>query len=162
MWGFVAFGGWSSNQIRDGLSQTIAYSERLIGDDDPSVVSPTQDVQVLGFGTFSTADDAEAECRSAGLGGPHDSVSGSSWLPAGYHVTWYNHITTPNSVIVDCTGAPTSWAGGPAVINARSWHAGGVNAASCDGAVRFVNRDIARQVWRAVGTINGRESAGLE
>ncbi|MSR32419.1 MAG: DUF1559 domain-containing protein [Gemmataceae bacterium] len=41
---------------------------------------------------------------------------------------------------------------------ARSRHSGGVNAAFCDGSVRFIENAIDPTVWRALGTSAGGES----
>jgi prepilin-type N-terminal cleavage/methylation domain-containing protein/prepilin-type processing-associated H-X9-DG protein len=40
---------------------------------------------------------------------------------------------------------------------ARSRHLGGVNALRCDGSVEFYSNDIALNVWKALGTMNGGE-----
>ena len=40
---------------------------------------------------------------------------------------------------------------------ARSYHAGGVNALFMDGSVKFVINSIDRDTWRALGTRNGGE-----
>ncbi|HJZ90348.1 MAG TPA: DUF1559 domain-containing protein [Gemmataceae bacterium] len=40
---------------------------------------------------------------------------------------------------------------------ARSYHTGGVNAAMCDGSVRFVRNSINIQAWRAMSTSQGGE-----
>jgi prepilin-type processing-associated H-X9-DG protein len=45
------------------------------------------------------------------------------------------------------------------VAAARSRHPGGVNAAMCDGSVRFFFDDIAVDAWKALGTMNGEETA---
>jgi prepilin-type N-terminal cleavage/methylation domain-containing protein/prepilin-type processing-associated H-X9-DG protein len=45
---------------------------------------------------------------------------------------------------------------------ARSWHPGGVNAAFCDGSVRFVPDTIALGVWQALGTPAGGEAVSLD
>ncbi len=42
-----------------------------------------------------------------------------------------------------------------ACVTARSYHRGGVNALFLDGSIHFVNNDIARDVWRALGTRSG-------
>ena len=41
---------------------------------------------------------------------------------------------------------------------ARSRHPGGVNASMCDGSVRFFSNDIALNVWKALGSMNGAET----
>ncbi len=43
-------------------------------------------------------------------------------------------------------------------LAARSLHAGGVNAAMCDGSVRFFPNEIDLSVWQALSTSNGAES----
>ncbi|MBA2113787.1 DUF1559 family PulG-like putative transporter [Bremerella alba] len=48
------------------------------------------------------------------------------------------------------------------VLAARSWHPGGVQAAHCDGSVRFVSETIDLDVWRGMSTSSGSEVfAGL-
>ncbi|MEO1497410.1 MAG: DUF1559 domain-containing protein [Planctomycetota bacterium] len=43
---------------------------------------------------------------------------------------------------------------------ARSKHAGGVNAALCDGSVQFYTDDVDILIWRALGTSQGGEVGG--
>jgi prepilin-type N-terminal cleavage/methylation domain-containing protein/prepilin-type processing-associated H-X9-DG protein len=77
-------------------------------------------------------------------------------------------ITTPNSTAPDvCNWAiqngdplmPVNTAG-LEYSAARSRHAGGVNAALCDGSVRFVSKQIPLATWQALGTMNGGEAVG--
>ncbi len=48
------------------------------------------------------------------------------------------------------------------VVTARSYHRGGVNALFLDGSIHFVSNEIARDVWRALGTRSGGEVAFLD
>jgi prepilin-type processing-associated H-X9-DG protein len=48
------------------------------------------------------------------------------------------------------------------VTAARSRHPGGVNAAFCDGSLRFITNDVAFDVYQAMGTMNGQEVAAQE
>jgi prepilin-type processing-associated H-X9-DG protein len=48
----------------------------------------------------------------------------------------------------------------PMNYSSRSRHPGGVNAALCDGSVRFVVNDVDLTVWQAASTINGGEAIG--
>ena len=51
---------------------------------------------------------------------------------------------------------PTS--GQPEVyLGARSKHSGGVNAAMCDGSVRFFKNTVNINTWQAVSTSQGNE-----
>ncbi len=81
----------------------------------------------------------------------------------------FHTLLTPNTSAPDViasgwfqdTGDPAmpAIAGHPAtqVAAARSRHAGGVNALLCDSSVRFVNNDIALDVWMAMGSMDGQE-----
>jgi prepilin-type N-terminal cleavage/methylation domain-containing protein/prepilin-type processing-associated H-X9-DG protein len=53
-----------------------------------------------------------------------------------------------------------SVAAGQAYNAARSRHIGGVNAALCDGSVRFISNNIPLATWQAMGTMNGGEVVG--
>jgi prepilin-type N-terminal cleavage/methylation domain-containing protein/prepilin-type processing-associated H-X9-DG protein len=58
-----------------------------------------------------------------------------------------------------CTTAGT--ASGSRMISARSLHTGGVNAAMCDGSVRFVTNTVDVNAWRAAGSSRGGETLSL-
>jgi prepilin-type processing-associated H-X9-DG protein len=76
-------------------------------------------------------------------------------------------VTTPNSTAPDVVNwinpnpdnRTNHWAtsSGTQYSAARSWHTGGVNAAMCDGSIRFVRNSIILATWRAMGTMNGGE-----
>jgi prepilin-type N-terminal cleavage/methylation domain-containing protein/prepilin-type processing-associated H-X9-DG protein len=77
-------------------------------------------------------------------------------------------FTTPNSSAPDVVNwaipdndplMPVSTAGSE-YNTARSRHTGGVNAALCDGSIRFVTNSIALSTWSALGTMNGGEVPG--
>jgi len=98
----------------------------------------------------------------------------------------FSTATTPNSTVQDriwgpCPQpqgdgsyiAPCRTLGGPlrppgnndnnqrtAFAAARSKHTGGVNAALCDGTVRFVTNNVTAATWWALGTIRGNEPLG--
>jgi prepilin-type processing-associated H-X9-DG protein len=77
-------------------------------------------------------------------------------------------ITTPNSTAPDVVNwaipdadprMPVTTAG-TQYSAARSRHPGGVNAALCDGSVRFVTNSIQLATWQALSTAFGGESVG--
>ncbi len=149
--------------ITDGTSQTVFFSERLVGDNDPSHYSPRRDVVTRISGSapfpFLTATDAAVACNlNWSQVQYHSSFSGSSWLDYGYQSTLYNHVHVPNSRLPDCSQGQVDTDLG--AFSARSNHGDTVNAAMCDGRVQAVSSSIDLAVWRAIGTIAGNEDTG--
>jgi prepilin-type N-terminal cleavage/methylation domain-containing protein/prepilin-type processing-associated H-X9-DG protein len=58
--------------------------------------------------------------------------------------------------LMPCT--TTSTASYPRLMGARSLHTNGLNAAMCDGSVRFVQNSISFPVWNALGSSQGGET----
>jgi prepilin-type N-terminal cleavage/methylation domain-containing protein/prepilin-type processing-associated H-X9-DG protein len=146
-------------EFRDGMSHTILFSEKLIGDGNPSYFTPWTDFYFVSTPQAFTADDAIQACGSWALPNPtHASYSGWTWLFGGWNSTWYNHILPPNSRIPDCSGGTHVMAGGGhGSYCARSFHAGGVNAVFADGSSRYVSDQIDLAVWRSMSTRDGDE-----
>ncbi|MBY0458793.1 MAG: DUF1559 domain-containing protein [Gemmataceae bacterium] len=80
----------------------------------------------------------------------------------------FHTVTTPNSSAPDLISSTTFFRvnndplmpvalGNPQRAAARSRHTGGVNAALCDGSVRFFRNSIAAQAWAAMGSMAGGE-----
>jgi prepilin-type N-terminal cleavage/methylation domain-containing protein len=86
----------------------------------------------------------------------------------------FSTLNPPNSLVPDVAYGCNSTARAPCKVvgtgtpstnynqTARSYHTGGVNAATCDGAVRFVSQNIPANVWLAAGTRAGSEVGGLD
>jgi len=85
----------------------------------------------------------------------------------------FSTFNLPNSTVPDvaygcnqnfppapCTAVGTDHDGANYNQSARSYHSGGVNAALCDGSVRFVSASVSLNVWQAAGTRNGGETVG--
>ncbi|MFG0335311.1 MAG: DUF1559 domain-containing protein [Maioricimonas sp. JB049] len=141
----------------DGLSMTVMYSERTIGDRDPGHYTPYRDFWISPV-DFSLSDDAIRICRDHAVPNParHDSFAGTTWFYGGFGQTWYNHVVTPNSPIPDCSSG-VALGGSSGLYTARSFHPGGVFVCLADGSVRFISDQIDTFVWRAVGTRAGEE-----
>lgn len=148
----------------DGLSNTVAFSERLTGDVDTSEYAPVRDYFILqavaDSGDVFASPDAPwkliAACGSLTNPAPlHISHVGTNWFKPGLHHTLYNHLLTPNHPIPDCGVNADHFGWG--LMTARSVHSGGVNSLLMDGSVRFVSDSIDHSVWHAVGTRNGKE-----
>ena len=158
--GIVAHHGCRLQRVTDGLSQTVFFSEKVVGDRDSGVFTAWRDRAHFPEPVPGPPPDPEAimstlmaRCRapaSALIG--HDSFGGSSWLFSGYENTHYNHVLTPNSSIPDCDI-------GYRAIAARSLHPGGVHVLMGDGAVRFASESVDLIIWRGIGTIAGNEAA---
>ncbi len=75
-------------------------------------------------------------------------------------------LTTPNTTAVDVVNwaittsdpiyMPVTTAGAQ-YSAARSRHTGGVNAAMCDGSIRFFRNGVDSVAWKSMGTMNGGE-----
>ncbi len=138
--GWVSSGGFGSFvpyrkgfvEIADGLSNTLLMSE---------IVFPARD----------EINDAR----------------GDVFNERGAH--WFMAVTTPNTGIDQSSnGCPTATStdydpNNPCVqstyqqVAARSRHTSGVNAALCDGSIRFVSNTINLAPWQAMASINGSE-----
>lgn len=141
--------------VQDGLSHTVAFSERSIG--TGAVDSPASGRDFYSLPAFvRTADDLLIGCRIAALRREGPFVYGGRWwFWTGRERTLYNHAQTPNGAIPDCLQGGCRTA--PGLATARSFHRGGVNALMGDGSVRFVTDSVSQAVWRGLGTRNGGE-----
>jgi prepilin-type processing-associated H-X9-DG protein len=114
-------------------------------------------------GTSNTLMASEA------IQGRLDDLRGFTWWGGAAGFTTY---LTPNSSLPDVitggiceqSAAPnmpcttTSTPTYPRMMAARSWHTNGVNAALCDGSVRFIPNSISFAVWQALGSAKGGEA----
>lgn len=155
--GILTSDGMRPSQIADGLSNTAAMSERILGDRDPTRYTPARDVASLLVGPLTLLpDDFIAMCQTATPQSNHSSLTGYGWLYAYLGRTLYNHILEPNSKIPDCTRID-SGLGHLGSVSPRSWHPGMVHLLMCDGSVKTINDGIDRTVWRAIGTSQSHE-----
>src|SRR5665647_18791 len=132
--------------IKDGTSHTIAFTESLRGPGGTLPKTPTPNVQVYRASPCSIAIAQAGE--TGGLGAMLGSVTGwdgnrlTQWLESGLPTgPLMNGRFTPNSLLPDLTS------GSGRLCAARSYHFGGVNACFCDGSVRFVNDSIDVTSW---------------
>lgn len=147
-------------RVRDGLSQTVLFSERVVGDRNSELYTPFQDLAGLEDTYFYRPNDAVLGC--AGFSAPDATYSwlGTTWVLPHYAHTAFNHVLTPNSRIPDCmNGMSSHFTQG--AMTARSMHPGGVNVAFADGSVTFVSESVDLKVWRAIGSMSGGEVEGL-
>jgi prepilin-type N-terminal cleavage/methylation domain-containing protein len=156
--GFYSFPGvLGPSAFPDGLSQTVAYSERLRGTGDHGGLAPARDfgnILVMDACGSRSADYALDCCRLAATRTfPVSRQAGFTWFYGDFGCTAYNHAQEPNGRIPDAVQTD-AWIG---IVTARSAHPGGVDSLMGDGSVRFAKDSITRKIWRALGTRNGDE-----
>ncbi len=137
--------------IRDGLSGTALFSERLIGGSgraNQNALLVNVDAGFLGSGCVQVQ-------LPPGTPTPNDPFVGATWLRGASRHVAYSHFFPPNSRLLDCEAS--GWIA-MSVMTARSAHPGGVNLVFADGHGQFVGNEIELAVWRAWGTPNGGEN----
>lgn len=173
--GFGAFplrcGGLPLSAIRDGLSNTVAMSERSVGDGFKGQFSNNRDIwfnaaMLLGFDPKNASEDEfAATCDLARVSGPgnqYTPYSGHDFLESGYIHTMYNHLLPPNSQTPDCvlatyqiddpataTNITVSWG----AVGARSEHRDRtVSTLLLDGSVRLIAPSVDVEIWRSAAS----------
>jgi prepilin-type N-terminal cleavage/methylation domain-containing protein len=143
--------------IRDGLSNTAAMSERVRGHDDFVNLDVNADLfrnaAPWTESTFRAWCQGLSDAEAATL--PRNSAvanSGMNWLEGNMTWTRYNHLLTPGSK--SCANGLT-WDG--VAMTANSRHAKVVGLLLGDGSVRLVSHSVNARVWSALGTIAGGE-----
>jgi hypothetical protein len=141
-------------EIRDGMSNTAAFSEHPIGDFNNNISSPTDTFRP---GTYpATPDEAIQVCQAidpSNLAYQGVSNVGAPWLQSYHSTTQYFHVAPPNTR--SCMYPP-----GRISTTASSYHAAGVHVLMSDGAVRFVGNNIDLRTWRGLGSRAGEEVLG--
>ena len=135
-------------RMADGMSTTALFSERCLGNSSSSDLPAD----------YSLVSGKIDSCESIGPTTPRFTEgvewSGERWADGNIFYTRYHHIFSPNKP--SCNFSTDDYTGS-AVVTATSRHPGGVNLLNADGSARFVKETIDPTVWRALGTISGRE-----
>jgi prepilin-type N-terminal cleavage/methylation domain-containing protein/prepilin-type processing-associated H-X9-DG protein len=143
--------------VTDGLSNTAAFSESLIGDGS-AVTGPPKTYPMIRNMVLEVPggnDPTPAACTTGA--GTWVTRRGEQWINGHYGNTLYNHFYTPNQAGKwDCGNASHN----KGLTAARSSHTGGVNVLLGDGSVRFVRDAVDPATWMAVGTRAGGEVPG--
>lgn len=145
----------TASEIRDGLSETIAFSEWILGTTgrhpkikeaimfiEPSLALPEE------------FDDFLRLCREAS---PETNVvsqlpKGFPWLDGNISTTLYHHNLPPNGNSCLNSGAFIEGA-----LTAGSLHPQCVNSLFADGHVRMIKESVSLAVWRAISTRSSDE-----
>jgi prepilin-type processing-associated H-X9-DG protein len=160
--------GWyeNSDQVNDS---TFPYSGSTAPPAENGRMGRPRKITEITDGTSNTL------CASEALQGRGDDLRGFTWWGGGAGFVTYDQPNTiqqdvvTGGICVSTTTNPrmpctlTSTSTRARMMAARSNHAGGgVNAAMCDGSVRFVRDSISVQAWRAAGTSMGGEVLGID
>ncbi|HWL07795.1 MAG TPA: DUF1559 domain-containing protein [Planctomicrobium sp.] len=175
----------SIRDITDGLSNTLAVTERLIfsmpgpyteDDWNNNSAQYPKSTQAWCAGTgLSSLEAYRNSCRLAGqvtlppfLGGgthplpadqPYSLGQGQAWI-SGWTlaVNMYTHVMPINTLSCHQPGLNGY---GVFLGSPNSHHAGGVNALMGDGRVVFINESIDKIVWWSMGSRNGNEAVSF-
>jgi prepilin-type N-terminal cleavage/methylation domain-containing protein/prepilin-type processing-associated H-X9-DG protein len=155
-------------EITDGLSNTAAFSESLLGQGDAPSGGPTPPGPISRVyhvvGTLSPTS-----CSATPSSWNYEQRRQYSWATGEIRCASYNHYFTPNSPQIDCVstlpaaalqGQPNALYTAVGFKAARSTHPGGVNLLLADGSVHFVQNGIDPAIWTALSTRAGNEPMG--
>ena len=162
-----------AGDVTDGMSNTVAYSERLKNTGLVYLDASVPDTRVVYAGSASigptTLPDLAAACRDLPLSARYASSRslGANWID-GYLSTMntYNHLMPPNSRACYFPIGGSGWADkvhewdGDGGGSASSVHTGGVNVLMGDGAVRFISQNIDSELWWNLGSRNDGKVLG--
>ncbi len=159
--------------ITDGLSNTVAFSEKVKGIGQSNALDSSKPSSTVYF--IAALSDANmaipqpyyAACKAASplttpplTGYGYDQSdnnyfwgTGAMWHMGYDSQTRYNHVMTPNTI--SCAAGEDGPAAGAHTASSR--HPGAVNALMCDGSVRGIKDSISTQTWWALGTKSGGE-----
>ncbi len=142
--------GTTAVKVRDGLSKTVLLSEVLTWDEqDPDAIG---DEGAIGNDDWRGVWMIPSAGASAFMGRYPPNSAQPDVIPACGTKTY--------GAEMPCRENTDS--GGNIWASARSRHPGGVNAATADGAVRFVIDEVDAALWQALCTKDGAEIASFE
>jgi prepilin-type N-terminal cleavage/methylation domain-containing protein/prepilin-type processing-associated H-X9-DG protein len=147
-------------EITDGTSNTVIHAEVMRKFGDTTVVNHTTNKQSgdisQGIGLVDGRNDPG--CVAGSTAGTRINYVGLQYYRGGInHTSLYSHTLPINWNRRTNNPATQRYTCGDSTfrrahINAGSYHTGGVNAALCDGSVRFFSDSMAFETWYALGT----------
>lgn len=171
--------GWNNAQnfasITDGLSNTIALSERCIPTQDSGAIRGGVAVNNSGVAYPESSNNPSICMATKGVSGRYAAgVPTASWGPGSFSWGWpgraeFSTILPPNSP--SCAVYAEDW--NSLMFTVNSYHPGGVNVLRLDGSVSLVAESIncgnlaagtvrggpsPYGVWGALGSVSGGEA----
>ena len=177
---FAMSAAYGIQDVIDGTSNTVAYSEKVVGNTanvrwrgngiQGTGVVGVFDASTLVGNTASTLYSDLAQCNTQFATGAFGtnivSNCGQYWLLGTQTFTMFMTIVPPNSKQYpwgNCrNGCGTCSPDASQYVNAGSLHSGGVNTLMGDGSVRFVKDSINMTVWMSIGTRANGEVVGSD
>jgi prepilin-type N-terminal cleavage/methylation domain-containing protein/prepilin-type processing-associated H-X9-DG protein len=150
--------------ITDGLSNTAAYSETILGNNITSnpgsspIPYPTRQFALFNETTITNIAPAlflppATYLQTCLTPDTWAGDRGREWSRGSFIMASYNHFLQPNSPYPDCTDSGRN----AAITGPRSFHPGGVNVLMLDGHVQFIKNTVSQSIFRAISTINNGE-----
>jgi prepilin-type N-terminal cleavage/methylation domain-containing protein/prepilin-type processing-associated H-X9-DG protein len=181
--GAFTFGlAYGLRDMVDGSTNTIAYSEWLVGDGRGTFYNGASRPSTY-RGNFLQASGVAGPVAAEAYQNPTDTLSnlqqcqtiwrtwvttgsgtgqigdiiGLRWAMGTEGFSMFNVLQTPNDsnyTYAGCRAGTCSycWPDSSFTIGSASAHPGGVNVLLCDGSVRFVKSTVSRNTWWALGT----------
>lgn len=140
--------------ITDGTSNTIAFSESVLGNGQVPASPSQADVRYVVLEVPGGTDPTPSACDSAA--GVWSGRRGAKWIDGHYGNSLYNHFYAPNPQKWDCGNGSHN----KGLSTARSFHSGGVNGLLADGSVKFIRNSVTLPVWQGLATRAGGEVPG--
>jgi prepilin-type N-terminal cleavage/methylation domain-containing protein/prepilin-type processing-associated H-X9-DG protein len=181
---FIQWGAYGIRDCTDGSSNTVAFSEALVGDGRgngyggtlanaaPSKYRGNFSMSPPSGGAATSSTDAFANeaavlqdlaaCAAGFQNAPGGSIAdhrGYRWADDATGWSMFNTVQQPNDTYNGCRfgcNAQCDPSCG-SFYGASSAHPGGVNVLFADGSVKFVKNSIARRIWWSLGTKAGGE-----
>jgi prepilin-type processing-associated H-X9-DG protein len=144
----------SPSSVTDGLSNTVAFSEWLIGISGPDAASRRRILYWPSTMDGPTPTDAfVTRCANLDHMVQSQHYKGTDFFLGGQVLTNYNHLMSIN--LPSCVNTPNSVV--QAGVTAGSFHPSGANTLIADGHARFFKDAMILPVWRALATRDGGE-----